>query len=229
MANFSEKVLERRQALGLSQSELGKAAGLSYQAIQQIEEGRSKSTRRLVPLARALKVTPEWLTSDEDHAPPAAPFTVSPVPATSAAPGELYVHQMPRDLQVLGGALCGEDGLFEFNGQALDHVRRPPRLLGIKDAYAVYINGDCMSPWREHGDLVYVHPHVPAKINDYVVVQLRPEIEGGAMPAYIKRLVRRTAANLLLVQYNPRKELTIPTRRIAAVHRIIDWSELMGI
>lgn len=126
------------------------------------------------------------------------------------------------------GAIAGEDGLFEFNGQILDRVRRPPRLLGVKDAYALYVLGESMVPWREHGDLVYVHPHLPVKPNDYVVVQLKQETDGGPIPAYIKRLVRRTAKDVQLLQYNPRKEFTILVKRIHSVHHIMGWTELLG-
>jgi len=222
MASFGEKVSLRREALGLSLPALGKATGLSYQAIQQIEDGTSKTSRKLLDLAKALQVPADWLMSDDDTPPP-------PLPAGVAATSELSIQQMPRDLEVLGGALCGEDGLFEFNGTVLDHVRRPPRLMSVKGAYAVYVDGECMSPWREHGDLVYVHPHVPVKIADYVVVQLHPQSDGGPRPAYIKRLVRRTSTSLHLLQYNPRKELQIPAKRVGAIHKIIDWSELMSI
>jgi phage repressor protein C with HTH and peptisase S24 domain len=136
---------------------------------------------------------------------------------------------MPRDLPILGGGACGEDGLFEFNGQELDRARRPPRLAGVKDAYALFVQGHSMAPWREHGDLVYVHPHLPVKIGDYVVVQLKQERDGGHFPAYIKRLVRRSERECRLLQYDPRKEITIPTSKIALIHRILDWSELMGL
>lgn len=156
--------------------------------------------------------------------PPEAP-PPPPIPAETSA---IDIRSMPRDMPVLGSALCGEDGLFELNGQTLDYLRRPPRLLGVRDAYAIYTNGDCMSPWREHGDPVYVHPHAPVRVNDYVVVQLNPESDGGPIAAYIKRLVRRTAVNLVLSQYNPKKEITLPTKRVGAIHHIMDWNELMS-
>lgn len=164
--------------------------------------------------------------ADESHGRIAADASREPQPGVNS---DINVGLMPRDMPVIGSARCGEDGLFELNGQTLDYVRRPPRLSGITDAYALYVDGDSMAPWREHGDVVYVHPHQPAKINDYVVVQLKAARPGDPQPAYIKRLLRQTPAELRLLQFNPRKEISIKASRVATIHKIVDWSELMGI
>lgn len=141
----------------------------------------------------------------------------------------INILQFPRDVPILGSGSCGEDGLFEFNGQTLDHARRPPRLKNVNGAYALYVSGLSMSPWREPGQLVYVHPHQPVKIGDYVVVQMHPEKPGEPPHAYIKKLLRRTEKDLKLLQYSPREELTLPMRKVKAVHRVIDWDELLGL
>lgn len=152
---------------------------------------------------------------------------VPDVPALTTS--DINIQSMPRDVPILGGGACGEDGLFELNGQILDHARRPPRLIGVRDIYALYVHGISMSPWREPGGLVYVHPHQPVKIGDYVVVQMMPEGADSLPAAYIKKLVRRTAEKLVLLQFSPREEKTLPAKKVKAVHRIMDWDELMGI
>lgn len=150
-------------------------------------------------------------------------------PRPQAVPtSDLDLRSLPRDLPVLGSGKCGKDGLFEFNGQTLDHVRRPPRLVGVPGAYALYASDHSMSPWREDGSLVYVHPTLPVKPGDYVVVQLHPESDGQAPPAYIKKLVRRSASEITVLQYNPRKELTISTKNLLTMHKVIDLDELMS-
>lgn len=180
---------------------------------------------RIFELARLLGVRAEWLlhgTLPRDGAPPAE---AAPKPAETT---DLNIRALPLDLPVRGNAACGEDGLFELNGEVLDHVRRPPRLMNVKDAYALWLGGESMAPWREHGGLVVVHPHQPVRINDYVVVQLKAK-DGDPIPAYVKRLVKRTSTQLVLLQFNPRKEITIPLSKVRAVHRILDWDEAMGI
>lgn len=135
----------------------------------------------------------------------------------------------PRDLPVYGVAVAGSEGGIEFNGQVTDYLRRPPRLQAVIGAYAVYVHGDSMSPWRKNGDAVYVHPGLPCRVGDYVVVQIRPERAGDAPNAYIKELARRTERELRLRQFNPPKEITIPVAKVLSIHRILDWTELLGV
>ena len=178
-----------------------------------------RKARELLPLCRELGVAYAEIFGDN----------IETIAVSALTTPEINIQSMPRDVPILGGASCGENGLFELNGQTLDHVRRPPRLIGVKDIYALYVHGESMAPWREPGGLVYVHPHQPVKIGDYVVVQLVAEGHDSTPAAYIKRLVRRTADQLILMQYNPRIELKLPAKKIKAVHRIMDWDELMGI
>lgn len=141
----------------------------------------------------------------------------------------INIQQWPKDVRILGSASCGEDGLFEFNGDVQDFARRPPSIAGAPGVFALYIDGNSMFPWRKHGDLVYIHPGAPIRINDYVLVEMHPESEGGGRRAYIKSLVRRTADKLTLKQYNPEEEKILPMRRIKAIFRVLDWPELVGI
>jgi transcriptional regulator with XRE-family HTH domain len=82
---IGSRIRERRNALGLTQEELGKALrdSLSHQQIQKYEKGENSiSCARLVQIAEALGVTAGSLLegvsaksgSDGLHEPPAAPF-----------------------------------------------------------------------------------------------------------------------------------------------------------
>lgn len=53
---FGIKVRELREALGMSQGELAKAAGCSQPVIVKIESGEQKTSRKLPGIARALGV-----------------------------------------------------------------------------------------------------------------------------------------------------------------------------
>lgn len=142
-------------------------------------------------------------------------------------PQDIHLRSLPRDVPILGSAACGEDGVFELNGQTVDFAKRWPRLVGIKDLYALHTDGESMWPWREHGELVYVAPHQPVKIGDHVVVQLIDEPGNPhSHRAYIKRLERRTEKELRLHQYNPAESINIAMRRVKSIHRVIPWSEL---
>ena len=137
---------------------------------------------------------------------------------------------MQRDFPVFGTGNCGENGSFELNGgEPIDFVRRPQRLVGIKDAYALYVQGSSMSPWREEGQLVYVHPRQPAQIGDYVVIQLKPTKAGEPPKAFIKRLEKRSGTEITVSQYSPAGRMSFPLSKVVSVHRIVDWTELLGL
>lgn len=59
--SFAERVKERRTELALSQSALAKRAKVSQGTIAQIELGLSQGSGKIVDLALALGVSPEWL------------------------------------------------------------------------------------------------------------------------------------------------------------------------
>lgn len=196
--------------------------------VRNILRGGSKAPRidTLYQLASVAGVQPPW--GALEVVPP-APANDGPQDMQVAPTTDLNIRAMPQDMPVRGSAACGPNGLFEMQGQVLEYVRRPPRLMNVKDAYALYCLGESMRPWREHGQLVYVHPHQPVNIGDYVVVQLTPAGDSSTPEAYIKRLVRRTSDHLVVHQYNPEDDLRIPAKKVKAIHRIVDWSELMGI
>lgn len=58
-----ERVKQAREAAGMTQMALAKAANVTRSAISQLESGLVKkpSAATLLPLSRALRVTPEWL------------------------------------------------------------------------------------------------------------------------------------------------------------------------
>lgn len=55
------RVSRRREAVGLSQSQLAEACGMSQQGIGSIEEGKVARPRKLLDLAIALQTSPQWL------------------------------------------------------------------------------------------------------------------------------------------------------------------------
>jgi phage repressor protein C with HTH and peptisase S24 domain len=230
MQTYGQRVKAAREHAGLSQKQLGQAlGGLKQPSVLAIEKRETKSKYTL-EIARITGVRAEWL---EDGRAPMLPekigkkFTDSvQEPVTS---NDINLQQMIQDVPILGGASCGDDGLFELNGQILGFARRPPKLVGVKDIYALYVYGDSMVPWREPRSIVFVHPHQPIEIGDYVVVQLVPEKGTSTPRAYLKRLVRRTADSLRLHQYNPPQDISLPMKRVKSVHRVMDWSELLGL
>lgn len=136
----------------------------------------------------------------------------------------------PRNVPVLGTAVGGgdDDGDFEFNGETIDYVPRPPSLAHKKQAYALYVENDSMAPKYEAGELLYVDPSRAPAIGDYVVIEVLPTEEGGRGKGFIKRLVRRAGSKIVVEQFNPPKELEFDRERVR-VHRVIPWREVIGV
>lgn len=218
--NWREQLTALITADGRERATLSRAAKLNVAYLRDILD------RDQTPLLRSAEKLSDALgVSIEDWFLEASPRE------TSAGPDPaIQTHIMPRNIPVYGSAAGSEDGAFEFNtGEPIDFVRRPPRLENIKDAYAVYVSGDSVSPWREDGQLVYVHPNKKPKIGDYVVLQMAPRRDGEAPLAYVKRLEKRTPNEVVVRQYNPPKLLTFASAKVVSVHPILDWSELLGI
>lgn len=132
----------------------------------------------------------------------------------------------PRDLPVLGAAKGGHGGVFMENGQALEHIARPSFLADVRDAYAVYMVGYSMEPRYFAGETLFVHPHRPVRQNDFVVIQLAPETEGGDMEYMVKQFVRQDARRLQVREYGPKTRMfELPASRVIAVHKIVGAAE----
>jgi transcriptional regulator with XRE-family HTH domain len=61
MSTIGIRIKEARSALGWSQVQLADEAGVTQSAIGNIESGLRQRPRELVSLAKALRVSPEWL------------------------------------------------------------------------------------------------------------------------------------------------------------------------
>jgi phage repressor protein C with HTH and peptisase S24 domain len=209
---IGERVRERRIQLKLSQPQLAKqVGGITYQAIQQLEAGGG--TKHLVPIAKALGVTAEWLQDGGGPAPSSRSSLRAPAP-------------MANDrMQVLGMAECGPDGWSLWNGDVIDMVARPANLAGVPGAYAVYVVGASMEPRYHPGELVHIHPGKPLTVGAYVLVQRRPKNDGDPPLAVIKRLARRTGSKIVLEQFNPPKSFEIKSDDIVSLHRVVGSGE----
>lgn len=140
------------------------------------------------------------------------------------------VSTMAKDVPVLGTAVGGDDAEFEMNGQIIDYVRRPPGIEHARDVFAIFVVGSSMEPRFEEGEMVYVNPRRVPRIGDYVLVELHGKDDGDVGRCLVKRLVKRSPAGLVLEQFNPpRDDLQYSASEIKAVHRIMPWTEVLGI
>ncbi|MFG0286258.1 MAG: helix-turn-helix transcriptional regulator, partial [Phycisphaerales bacterium JB039] len=195
--------------------------------------GRGLSEEAARAYARLLGVDWAWLLTGAGEPNAAAPSDGALGAPPPNAEGEALdlpaAGAMPRSVPVRGTAVCGDDGDFEFNGEVVDYVRRPPGIAAARNIFAIYVTGDSMAPRFEAGELVFVHPDRPPVSGCDVLVELHGH-DGQPGACYIKRLLRRTPTKLVLRQFNPpRDDIEFGLEQIRVLYRILTPSELMGV
>jgi phage repressor protein C with HTH and peptisase S24 domain len=203
---MTNRISARRRQLGLSQARLAELMGVEQPTVARWErERRGVKIDTLVRLAKALDCDPRDLMGDDASPPTEGPRGAVPV----ALPGG-------RDLPVCGGARGGSDAMFLDQGTPIDWVQRPPQLVGVPDAFAVYVVNDSMSPRYEPGDILFMHPTQPPSRGSFVVVELSDQ------EAYVKQLVSQTAEALVLREFQPApREFSVPRSRVKALYRVV--------
>jgi len=226
MGTLAKRLQDVMERAGLTQAALARKASaygepVSQQVVQHLTSGRNTTSKSLVPIAKALDVSVEWLTTGEG-----ASFAVKGGAAgLRAAKASARSARDEERVPVLGMAECGPDGWSLWNGDIIDTIPRPMNLVGAPKAYAVYIVGDSMEPRYYSGELAHVHPGKPVTIGAFVLVQIRPDHDGETPKAVVKRLIKRSATKITLEQYNPAKKFDIKTDDIVSIHRVVGSGE----
>ncbi len=107
---FGERLRARRIELGLSQQELAGRAGLTQTAIAEIEANHTRSSRKLLELARALGVSAHWLATGQGAmADGAREFAGTPAQSATGGlildiDGEEYARLPVFDIRFAAGA-----------------------------------------------------------------------------------------------------------------------------
>lgn len=109
---------------------------------------------------------------------------------------------------------------FILDGVAVDQVGCPPGLETVPDAYACRVFGATMESRFVGGDTVFVNPHLPVTVGDYVIVQVNVSDREAAV-GYIKRLVSISGTQVVLEQSNPKRQIKLPKADVVSIHKIV--------
>lgn len=132
---------------------------------------------------------------------------------------------LPR-VAVRGAVQGGPHGAFQWTSDDIDYVKRPTRLAAMRDVYALYVQGDSMSPRFEPGELLFVNPHRDPRPGDDVVVQFLAE--NNEVAAMVKRYVRRSPEMLTLSQFNPPRDIYLDLERVLSMDRVMTNADIFG-
>lgn len=178
---LAERLTSAMKARKLTQAQLAALVSthsgfpISQVAIQKITSGKTRHTRRLDDLARALGVSAEWLGYGDSPFPESG-ATLTPEPNHSSA----VLQNTDRDelkikwgsVPVVGKAKLGEDGYFDEEGYPPGFGDGCLRIQSDDpDAYGLRVYGDSMSPRIKHGEFVVIEPNQPPVRYEEVLVK----------------------------------------------------------
>ena len=220
MDKIREFVKMRAAKLDRTHRNLSLAIGKSHAYVNHfVKYGHPQSLPEDVryPLAKELDIDPLDLASDEQLE---AMGLLTPV-----RPEQRVADLMPmeisglREQPVYGHVKAGKDILM-LNDEIIDYVGRHPNLVGVENGFGLYIHGTSMVPRYRPGELVHVHPSIPPRPGDCVVVKLDDE------EALVKELVKMDKKSIVLLQFNPKRKRTIPMSRVKNVYLIVGANSL---
>jgi len=216
-----ELVRKRRKELGFSQPNLARLVGAHVQTLNKIEAGEIKFSKYFYRLETVLGIS--IVPKAQGNNPQAEVFK-----RLAAAYRDLPLYgamQMERSHKLFA------NGAFLFTEEPIDMIERPEWLRYNKQAYALKITNDAMSPRFNAGERVVVDPLLEPKPNTDVV--LRTNIIAGDLQTQpragkthggtVVHLIEVTKANWLVQQHNHRKGVcfSLLRKHWPVCHRIV--------
>ncbi|HGM5452863.1 TPA: XRE family transcriptional regulator [Serratia marcescens] len=168
---LAERLKLARKEQGLSQKALGELIGVSQAAIQKIEVGKAKETTKILDLANALGVRPEWLSSGygEMREPPSKTDRESSIPpernwgtvdawdGSTPLPEDEVEVPFLKDIELAcGDGSYGED---DYNGFMLRFSKATLKRVGAQKGSVLCFpaHGNSMEPLIPEGSTVAIN------------------------------------------------------------------------
>lgn len=126
-----------------------------------------------------------------------------------------------RLIPLYSAALAGADGSISLSASMLEEIEAPAAVAAVPDAYAVRVVGESMEPRYFSGETIYIHPRMPVRRGDFVLVQVTEDGNPEAVMGYVKRLISVDDKKVVIEQLNPKKEISFPRTRVKSVHKIV--------
>lgn len=230
---WKDKLLKLIADAGISVLEAERRCGLANGTLRKLitTEGQEPTNKTLTAIAKGFGVPASWLLDTASMELPSAGSAVAN-DARNHGPGSAppfpYRDLMANDIPVRGTAAGSHlRGAFQLTTDIIDVVRRPPGLVGARDIYALYIEGESMVPQYWPADLVFVSPHKPVRVGDAVIVQT--SYNEGEFEGTIGIYRRRDEESVTIGKHNPAAEIKIKRGNHTLVHKVLTNNELFGI
>tara|TARA_B110000196_G_scaffold233795_1_gene202241 strand:+ start:4619 stop:5239 length:621 start_codon:yes stop_codon:yes gene_type:complete len=154
--SIGKRVKERRKELDLTQVKLSEMIGIAQQSLQRIEDGTTKTTKKINELAKALQCTPEFLQ-----------FGVIENINSNVSPGPAIKATAPLISWVQAGAWSE---ISEIKAYDAERFMCPVNCSDL--TFVLKVQGVSMEPKFHEGDLIFVDPEAECIHGSYVVARL---------------------------------------------------------
>lgn len=167
MKTFAERLNAAMNMASLSQGQLAERVGISQPAIQKMTSGRTTGSRKMVEIARALNVRPEWLSSgigamkvSDDSLPPESEWgTVDAWDKNTPLPADEVEVPFLKDIEFAAGdGSCTDE---DYNGFKLRFSKATLRRVGAstdgKGILCFPARGNSMEPFIPDGSTVAIN------------------------------------------------------------------------
>lgn len=198
------EIKRRREALGMTQPQLAKAAGVTQPLISGLEAGSFRQTKFLHEIALALHTTP-------------AAISIGIADQNAAALAD-------NDLIPIYSVAWDEIGHTNISRDPVDFTNRPKILEHAKGLYGFFVLGTTMQPEFEPGDIVIINPSSPAVAGNPVLVL------GAGSEEYTRcrwgRFVRIGTDFIDIKHHSPSRPeetngIRLPRKEWLRIHRIV--------
>lgn len=202
------RLRELRKRAKMTQTQVAHALGVrDHTNISRWENGeRDIPVEYLAPLSRLLNASADEIINNEINKNPVAELKriSQPVP-------QFGTDSVPIYGRVNGASEAVMLNFDEVIGEAIRH----PNQQGMKDSFAMYVNGDSMSPRYKSGELVYaIANRQPLAGQDCI-------IECNDSGSFVKEFIRKTDKEIICRQYSPAREWRKKLNEVKAVHAVV--------
>ncbi|MGL4674634.1 MAG: XRE family transcriptional regulator [Wohlfahrtiimonas sp.] len=196
---LKDRLKEAREKAGITQQQLADSAGIAQSTIMFLESGRNKGSTRIVDIAKALGVSPDWLLYGKDQ--PNATIIQKGVNSwgkDTEKPDDIVAVPFYKELSLSAGygAFNGE---CPNNSMKLWFAKTFLKRMNTSEEYVfcVTVHGDSMEPRYDEGGVVMVDT-TPQNIIDGKAYAIT-DGDGD----YIKYLRRLPDNRVLISSENP--------------------------
>jgi transcriptional regulator with XRE-family HTH domain len=187
---------------GLTQKGLAERMGLNPAAVNRMLYGRRNIMAEEIPIIEDYLGI--HLSLSTPHS-PAPSIKYSQDNRPSAVRGSTTLTT-PQNLPVYSDAA---------QKTVIDWVVRHPALLGMENAFALYVADESMAPRYFKGELIFLHPHKAPDVNKDCLMILK---DGSAL---LRRLLLKTTETLTVTQFNPPLQQQIATADIQSLYSVV--------